>query len=156
MSLNVLPKITGVALAIMAAGLASGASAAGKTASKTAMAPAESVQLVHCSGVNSCKGHNDCKTANNACKGQGSCKGTGFAAVPEAACTSLGGKVIDPGMTTKVSSSDLVHCMGVNSCKGHNDCKTANNACKGQGSCKGLGFIALPAAACSNVGGTAG
>ena len=50
----------------------------------------------------------------------------------------------------------LVHCAGVNQCKGHNDCKTASNACKGQGSCKGKGFVLLPAASCSNVGGATG
>jgi hypothetical protein len=45
--------------------------------------------------------------------------------------------------------------MGANICKGHNDCKTASNACKGQGSCKGQGFIALPAASCTNINGKA-
>ena len=33
---------------------------------------------VKCDGVNSCKGHSACKSANNACKGQNSCKGKGF------------------------------------------------------------------------------
>lgn len=48
---------------------------------------------VHCYGVNKCKGHNDCKTANNECKGHGSCKGKGFVAVSKEACEKLGGKV---------------------------------------------------------------
>jgi len=30
------------------------------------------VDLVHCFGINICKGHNDCKTATNACKGMAS------------------------------------------------------------------------------------
>lgn len=49
--------------------------------------------LVHCSGVNKCGGHNDCKTAENACAGQGSCKGHGFVATPAKACEDVGGKV---------------------------------------------------------------
>ena len=40
-------------------------------------------------------------------------------------------------------SAKVGHCVGT-------------NACKGQGSCKGQGFVALPAATCGNVGGTAG
>ena len=156
MRLKVLPKVSGFALAMMAASMASSAPAAGRPAAEAAMAAADSVELVHCSGVNSCKGHNDCKTADNACKGQGSCKGKGFVAAPAAACANLGGQVIDPGVSMQVASTTFIHCMGVNSCKGHNDCKTANNACKGQGSCKGQGFIALPAPACANVGGTVG
>ena len=48
--------------------------------------------LVHCFGVNMCKGHNDCKTASNACAGHASCKGTGFVAAPAKACGDIGGK----------------------------------------------------------------
>lgn len=49
--------------------------------------------LVHCSGVNVCKGHNDCKTAENACAGQASCKGTGFVMSSAKVCGDIGGKV---------------------------------------------------------------
>lgn len=49
--------------------------------------------LVHCYGVNACKGHNDCKTASNACAGHASCKGTGFVATPAKACGDIGGEV---------------------------------------------------------------
>ena len=52
-----------------------------------------SAELVHCYGVNVCKGHNDCKTADNACGGHASCKGTGFVATPAKACADIGGKV---------------------------------------------------------------
>ena len=73
MSMNILPTFAGVSLALMAASLAGFASTSAG-ASEASMKPAaDSVKLVHCSGVNSCKGHNDCKTAKNACKGQGSC-----------------------------------------------------------------------------------
>ena len=156
MSMNILPTFSGVSLALMAASLAGFASTSAG-ASEASMKPAaDSVKLVHCAGVNSCKGHNDCKTAKNACKGQVSCKGQGFVSVPAAACANLGGKVTKAKIGKAVASSSFVHCMGVNSCKGHNDCKTATNACKGQGSCKGQGFIALPAPACANLGGTTG
>lgn len=147
-----LGMFSGAALAMLAAGLASHA-APGQARTK---AVAGTVALVHCAGVNACKGHNDCSGANNACKGQGSCKGQGFVAAPAAACAAVGGTVIDPKMTVKVASTSFVHCMGANVCKGHNDCKTAANACKGHGACKGQGFVALPAATCSNIGGTVG
>jgi hypothetical protein len=41
---------------------------------------------VKCAGVNSCKGHSACKSANNACKGQNSCKGKGFVEMTHADC----------------------------------------------------------------------
>lgn len=49
--------------------------------------------MVHCMGVNACKGQADCQTANNACKGQNACKGKGFKAMTQKACTDAGGKV---------------------------------------------------------------
>jgi hypothetical protein len=143
-------RFSGMALAVIAAGMAG---SAGQAQAKT---QAGTVALVHCAGLNVCKGHNDCKTADNACKGQASCKGQSFSVATAEACGNLGGKVIDEGMSVAVSPKTFVHCMGANVCKGHNDCKTASNACKGQGSCKGQGFIALPASTCSNIGGTAG
>jgi hypothetical protein len=54
---------------------------------------ASAVDLIHCSGVNVCKGHNDCKTATNACAGHATCKGTGFVAIPAKACADVGGEV---------------------------------------------------------------
>ena len=79
-------KNLGAALAVAAAGLlsVSGATIAGsKGASKN----------VHCYGVNKCKGHNDCKTAENACKGHAKCKGHGFVVMSKKACGHVGGKV---------------------------------------------------------------
>ena len=50
---------------------------------------------VHCSGVNSCKGSSDCKTAKNECKGMNSCKGQGWNTKASAKeCTAAGGSVI--------------------------------------------------------------
>ena len=51
--------------------------------------------MVHCSGVNSCKGTSECKTANNECKGMNSCKGQGWVVKSSAKeCTDAGGKVV--------------------------------------------------------------
>ncbi|REL25564.1 hypothetical protein DXX93_02705 [Thalassotalea euphylliae] len=49
--------------------------------------------LVHCYGVNVCKGHNDCKTAENACAGHATCKGTGFVSTTAKSCGDIGGTV---------------------------------------------------------------
>jgi hypothetical protein len=79
-------KLTGLAIATAAAGLFA-----------TAMIPATAVAaeggMVHCTGVNACKGKSDCKTADNACKGMNSCKGKGFVALSEKECKDKGGKI---------------------------------------------------------------
>jgi hypothetical protein len=50
---------------------------------------------VKCSGVNSCKGTSECKTAKNECKGHNSCKGQGWVKKPTAEeCTKAGGTVV--------------------------------------------------------------
>lgn len=41
---------------------------------------------VKCVGVNSCKGHSACATAQNACQGQNSCKGKGYLTLTQAEC----------------------------------------------------------------------
>lgn len=142
--------ISGFGLALVAASLASvsGTAAAGE---QHAAAKAE---VGHCMGVNSCKGHNGCKTAANACKGQGGCKGQGFVATTADGCANLGGKMDKEAGMAMAESADSVKCYGANACKGHNDCKTAENACKGQGGCKGQGFVSIASATCTNVGGT--
>ncbi len=148
--------LTGAALAMMAAGLAMStpANAAGGKDKAMTKAAASEVALVHCSGVNQCKGHNDCGTASNACTGHGSCKGQGWVGASASACADVGGTVVDAGKSTKVAARSQIQCFGINQCKGHNDCKGADNACKGMGACKGHGFVMLPAASCSNIGGS--
>lgn len=47
--------------------------------------------LIHCSGVNTCKGHNDCKTATNACAGQAKCNGQGYVLTTASSCDAIGG-----------------------------------------------------------------
>ncbi|MGB0132901.1 hypothetical protein [Dokdonella sp.] len=145
---NLSAGISGFSLALVAASLAgaSGQALAGDAAAKA--------EVGHCMGVNACKGHNDCKTAENACKGTASCKGTGFVATTESACADLGGTMDTSAGMAKAEQGDVVKCYGANTCKGHNDCKTADNACKGQGGCKGQGFVAIPASTCADVGGT--
>ena len=137
MSLSTAIRLPGAALAVVAAGLAGGASA------QSAAVPASSVELVHCSGVNICGGHNDCKTSANSCKGTGKCKGSGFVASPAKACADIGGTVIDPGQPKVVAESTLIQCFGINQCKGHN-------------ACAGHGFKALKAGECLRKGGTIG
>jgi hypothetical protein len=52
-------------------------------------------EMVKCSGVNSCKGTSDCKTAKSECKGHNSCKGQGWVSKKSAAeCTKAGGTVV--------------------------------------------------------------
>ena len=85
--MSLITKSTGAALAFAAASLVGCAS---MTATDTS---ASASKDVHCYGVNKCKGHNDCKTANNACKGHASCKGQGFISMPASSCDHVGGKV---------------------------------------------------------------
>ncbi len=66
----------------------------------------------------------------------------------------LAGGAAAQSAAVPAGSVELVHCSGVNVCGGHNDCKTATNSCKGTGSCKGQGFVAAPAKACADIGGT--
>jgi hypothetical protein len=50
---------------------------------------------VKCAGVNSCKGHSECKTATSECKGLNGCKGEGWQVKDTAEeCRAAGGKVI--------------------------------------------------------------
>jgi uncharacterized membrane protein len=53
-------------------------------------------KLVHCYGVNSCKGMSDCKTAMHDCKGQNTCKGHGFKELTSKACAEKGGSETPP------------------------------------------------------------
>lgn len=145
-------KPTGIALAIMAAGLVSGVST---TLPAMTVLPEGTRDLIHCYGVNTCGGHNDCKGADNACAGKASCKGTGFVELPAKVCRDVGGKKKDEWVG-HVNSADFIHCYGVNTCSGHNDCKGADNACAGKASCKGTGFVAMPEKACSDIGGKSG
>ena len=81
---------TGLSFATSAALIA--ISAAAPTA--PAFAKHAGAAVVHCYGVNTCKGQSDCKTAHNDCKGQNSCKGQGWVGKKsEAECKAAGGTV---------------------------------------------------------------
>ena len=152
MKSNKLPKITGAAMAVAAAGLFAGCSNTPSDSGSKMAANGGKVELAHCYNVNVCGGHNDCKTAKNACGGMASCKGMGYVSMPAKACGDIGGKVKDD-WRGDIAKADLSQCYGVNACKGHNDCKTANNACGGHAACKGMGFVLMGSKACGDVGG---
>lgn len=52
--------------------------------------------LVHCYGINSCKGSSDCKTVKHECKGHNTCKGHGFKELTADACKAQGGSLTEP------------------------------------------------------------
>jgi hypothetical protein len=52
---------------------------------------------VTCFGINSCKGHGSCKTAQNDCKGKNACKGQGNTVTSSEDCSSKGGTVVASG-----------------------------------------------------------
>lgn len=57
---------------------------------------AQGEKLVHCYGVNACKGTSDCKTAKHDCRGQNTCKGVGFKELTAEACMKQGGSTTEP------------------------------------------------------------
>lgn len=79
---------SGLALAATAAALFS-------TGMVATVAHAADAGTVKCSGVNTCKGTSECKTAKNECKGLNTCKGQGWVSKHSAEeCTKAGGKVV--------------------------------------------------------------
>jgi hypothetical protein len=104
-------SLTGAYLAFAAASLASCSLFSDGDASKASMS-INTTDLVHCSGVNACKGHNDCKTATNACAGHGSCKGSGYITLPSKACSDVGGSVND-NWKGSITKTDLSQCYNV-------------------------------------------
>jgi hypothetical protein len=79
-------------------GIAIAAAAAALFAAGTIVAPnvqAAEGSTVHCTGINACKGHSECKTAKSECKGSNACKGQGWVTKASAKeCTDAGGKVV--------------------------------------------------------------
>jgi uncharacterized membrane protein len=61
-----------------------------------AIAKAKSAEVVHCYGVNTCKGTSDCAAGAHSCKGQNECKGQGFKALTKKACAAQGGSLTEP------------------------------------------------------------
>jgi uncharacterized membrane protein len=89
--MSTIKRASGLVMAVAAAGLIGCNTPSSNSAG--AAASMAKVDQVHCYGVNTCKGHNDCKTASNACKGQGSCKAQGFVALTAKACGDVGGTI---------------------------------------------------------------
>jgi len=73
-----------------------------------------------------------------------------------AAAGMMGSSAAVASPNSDLSSTEIVHCYGVNKCGGHNDCKTAKNACMGKASCKGTGYVKVSEKACDDIGGTVG
>ncbi len=52
-------------------------------------------ELVHCYGINTCKGTSDCATAKTSCKGQNECKGQDFVSKTAKECVAAGGSLTE-------------------------------------------------------------
>ena len=63
----------------------------GKMDASAKMTQVDAAEGVKFYGVNACKRHNDCPTAENSCKGAGSCKGKGYIVIPASTCADVGG-----------------------------------------------------------------
>lgn len=101
----------------------------------TTVTPADAdagMTIVDCYGINSCKGHGSCQTAENGCKGANSCKGKGIMSTYKSECEAHHGRVTG-APTGEVA---LIACAGLNGCKGMAESKTAEASCKGKTSCK--------------------
>ena len=74
--------------------------AAGVAVAITAAVPAQAAHkggnVVHCYGINTCKGTSDCKSGKHDCKGMNDCKGQGFKALSAKACKAAGGSTTEP------------------------------------------------------------
>ncbi len=51
-------------------------------------------EKVRCAGINECKGHGSCASAEHSCAGKNSCKGQGWVETSTAECSQKGGKVV--------------------------------------------------------------
>lgn len=69
---------------------------AGLSISAHAAEKAKPKDLVHCYGINTCKGTSDCATAKTSCKGQNECKGNGFISTTAKECAAKGGSLTEP------------------------------------------------------------
>ena len=50
--------------------------------------------MVHCAGVNACKGQGECSGAGHGCAGKNACKGQGWVELSKDDCAKKGGKVV--------------------------------------------------------------
>ena len=50
-------------------------------------------EMVHCAGINACKGQGECSGAGHSCGGKNACKGQGWVETSKAECAKKGGKI---------------------------------------------------------------
>jgi uncharacterized membrane protein len=55
--------------------------------------PASAAEKIKCDGVNSCKGHSDCKTSSSECAAKNECKGKGFVMLTPEECEAAKAKM---------------------------------------------------------------
>ena len=82
-------RARGVLVASAAAGLILGGAVLARADQKSGG------EMIHCAGVNACKGQGSCAGAGNSCAGQNACKGKGVVEMSKDDCMKKGGKVID-------------------------------------------------------------
>ena len=63
-------------------------------AATPAVAHAKDTAKVKCSGINSCKGKGECKSATSSCKGMNDCKGKGWIEASAKECKAKKGTVV--------------------------------------------------------------
>jgi uncharacterized membrane protein len=90
-------KVSTIGFATAAAVIAtSGVAIVAPAQAAKATKAAAGEKVVHCYGINTCKGSSDCATATTSCKGQNECKGQGFKALSVSACKAAGGSLTAP------------------------------------------------------------
>lgn len=63
-------------------------------ASMPGLVSAKETAKVKCSGINSCKGKGECKSAMSSCKGMNDCKGKGWVETSAKECKAKKGTVV--------------------------------------------------------------
>jgi len=90
--MNVKGGVKGAMIASAVAGLFASACATPSAAVSDGKMEKTAAAMVHCGGVNGCKGQAECAGPDNSCKGQNSCKGKGWMSMAtEKECTDKGG-----------------------------------------------------------------
>jgi len=79
----------GMLIASAAAGLILGGAVLARAEQKTGG------DMVHCAGVNACKGQGECAGAGHSCAGMNACKGQGWAEMSKDDCMKKGGKIAE-------------------------------------------------------------
>ncbi len=70
------------------------ASKGGDSGTSATSQPASGGDMVHCAGVNECKGNGACGGADHDCAGKNECKGKGWIKLTADECTAKSGTVV--------------------------------------------------------------